>query len=494
MIRSHGRLDFTAKASLYRHTTVPPDRRSNSRDRAFLNLAVAGLARVAQAGNRHARLFCVSKQKIRPARSVHGGIELPGDKSISHRYAMLAALAEGTSKLSHFATAADCHSTLDCMKALGAEVKVEKEVVRITGHGLCESERALDAGNSGTTMRLLAGILAGQPFASKLTGDASLKKRPMKRVVGPLRQMGAEIAAREDNFAPLEIRGGRLKAIHYEMPMASAQVKSAVLLAGLFADGATTVIEPARTRDHTELALEEFGGKIERHGRTITVHGKSGLKARQLDVPGDLSSAVFFIAAASLFPESTLLIHNVGLNPTRTAILDVLLAMGGNISTPQLRTSHGEVVGDLAVKGTLLKGGVIEGSTIPLVIDELPMLAALGPYTEEGIEIRNAEELRFKESDRIAVLAENLRRMGAQVEERPDGLRIAGRNAVNASAAKRAVPLHGAEIDPRGDHRIAMAFAVAALAAEGPTTIRDSDCAAVSFPTFYSELDRVAER
>ena len=450
----------------------------------------------------------MSKQKIHPAKSLHGAIELPGDKSISHRYAMLAALAEGTSELRHFSAAADCHSTLDCMKALGAEVKVERDrvpgsvladpgltTVRITGRGLRESKRPLDAGNSGTTMRLLAGILAGQAFTSKLTGDASLQKRPMKRVVGPLRQMGAQISARDDNFAPLEIRGGRLKSIEYEMPMASAQVKSAVLLAGLFADGATTVIEPARTRDHTELALEEFGAKIERHGRTITVHGHAAgngtspdakLQGRALDIPGDLSSAVFFIAAASLLPESTLLIHNVGLNPTRTTILDVFLSMGADIATPQLRTAHREIVGDLAVKATALKGGVIEGSTVPLVIDELPMLAALGPYTGEGIEIRDAEELRLKESDRIAALAENLRRMGAQVEERPDGLRVAG---------KRVTPkLRGAEIDPRGDHRIAMALAVAALAAEGPTTIRDSECAAVSFPSFYSELDRLTER
>jgi len=445
----------------------------------------------------------VSKQKIHPATSINGGIELPGDKSISHRYAMLAAIAQGTSELRHFAAAADCHSTLACMKALGADVKVEKDLVKITGHGLRESKRALDAGNSGTTMRLLAGILAGQPFASRLTGDSSLQKRPMKRVVGPLRQMGAQISAREDNFAPLEIRGGPLHSIDYVMPMASAQVKSAVLLAGLFADGVTTVTEPARTRDHTELALEEFGAKIERHGLTTTIHGLGAngagqnaepgfslatpsLQPRSLDVPGDLSSAVFFIAAASLFPESTLLIHNVGLNPTRTAILDVLLSMGAAISTPQLRSAHGEIVGDLAVKGTTLKGGIIEGHTIPLVIDELPMLAALGPYTEQGIEIRNAEELRVKESDRIAALAENLRRMGAQVEERSDGLKVSG---------KRITPkLHAAEIDPRGDHRIAMAFAVAALAAEGVTTIRDSDCAAVSFPTFYAELNRLAGR
>jgi 3-phosphoshikimate 1-carboxyvinyltransferase len=436
----------------------------------------------------------VKKQTIRPAKFLTGGVALPGDKSISHRYAMLAALAEGASELRHFSAAADCHSTLRCLSALGAEIKIEKDTVRITGkgpRGLKESRRALDAGNSGTTMRLLTGILSGQEFTSKLTGDASLQKRPMKRVVAPLREMGADIRARDDNFAPLEIRGKRLRAIDYQMPVASAQVKSAVLLAGLFADGVTSVTEPARTRDHTEIALEEFGAAVERNGRTVRVHPLAGtngggkLVARALDVPGDLSSAVFFIAAASLLAESNILIHNVGLNPTRTAILDVLAGMGASIHMVSLQSSHGEVVGDLAVKGASLKGGIIEGGQIPLVIDELPMLAALAPFTEEGIEIRDAAELRVKESDRIAALAENLRRMGAKVEERPDGLRVEGR---------RAGKLRGAEIDPRGDHRIAMAFAVAALAAEGATVIRDTDCAAVSFPAFFDELNRLAER
>ena len=406
---------------------------------------------------------------------------------------MLAGLAEGTSELRNFSAAADCHSTLGCMSALGAEVKVEKELVRVTGHGprgLKSSWRALDAGNSGTTMRLLTGILAGQEFTTKLTGDASLQKRPMKRVVGPLREMGAEIRAKDDNFAPLEIKGARLHAIDYQMPMASAQVKSAVLLAGMFAEGVTSVTEPARTRDHTELALEEFGAAIERHGRTTKIHGLFGaggagkLVAKSLDVPGDLSSAVFFIAAASLLPESNIAIHSVGLNPTRTAILDVFAGMGASIQMLSLKSSSGEIIGDLAVKGAALKGGVIEGDVIPLVIDELPMLAALGPYTEEGIEIRNAGELRVKESDRIAVLVENLRKMGAKVEERPDGLKVEGR---------RAGKLHGAEIEPHGDHRIAMAFAVAGLGAEGETVIRDAVCAGVSYPAFFADLSRLAE-
>jgi 3-phosphoshikimate 1-carboxyvinyltransferase len=436
----------------------------------------------------------VKKRTIHPAKQLAGGVEPPGDKSISHRYAMIAALAEGASELRHFAAAADCHSTLNCMKALGAEVKLDKDAVRITGRGLRGlkgSRRALDAGNSGTTMRLLAGILAGQQFASQLTGDASLQKRPMKRVVLPLRQMGANIRARDDNFAPLEIGGGRLHAIDFKMPMASAQVKSAVLLAGLFAEGETIVTEPARTRDHTELALEEFGAPVEKSGKTIRIQGLAEsngapkLQSRSLDVPGDLSSAVFFIAAASLFPDSNLLIHNVGLNPTRTAILDVFASMGASLQMLSVRSAYGEIVGDLAVKGASLKGGVIAGEQIPLLIDELPMLAALGPYTEQGIEIRDAAELRVKESDRIAALAENLRRMGATVEERPDGLRVEGRAAGQ---------LRGAEIEPHGDHRIAMAFAVAALGANGSTVIRDADCAAVSYPNFYEDLDRVAER
>jgi 3-phosphoshikimate 1-carboxyvinyltransferase len=435
----------------------------------------------------------VKKQTIHPAKYVTGGVAPPGDKSISHRYAMLSALAEGTSELRHFAAAADCHSTLDCMSVLGASVKIDKDLVKVTGRGaegLKGSWRALDAGNSGTTIRLLTGILAGQKFTSKLSGDSSIQKRPMGRVVSPLRQMGADIRAREDNFAPLEIRGAMLRGIHYKMPMASAQVKSAVLLAGLFADGITSVTEPVLTRDHTELALEEFGIDVEKDGTTITIRGAGPngapkLRARSIDVPGDISSAVFFIAAASMFPDSNLMIHGVGLNPTRTGILDVFAQMGASLQVMSLQSAHGEVVGDLSVKGTSLKGGIIEKEQIPLVIDELPMLAALGPHTEEGIEIRDAAELRVKESDRIAALAENLRRMGATVEERKDGLKVEGRKAGR---------LKGAVIDPHGDHRIAMAFAVSALGADGPTTILDADCAGVSYPTFYEDLERVAER
>jgi 3-phosphoshikimate 1-carboxyvinyltransferase len=435
----------------------------------------------------------VKAETIHPAKSLSGALQLPGDKSISHRYAMLAALADGASELRNFAAAQDCHSTLGCIQSLGAEVKLESSTVRITGHGLLglrSSRRTLDAENSGTTIRLLSGILSGQNFATKITGDSSLQKRPMKRVMTPLREMGADIRGRDENFPPLEIRGGKLRAIHYEMPMASAQVKSAVLLAGLYADGETSVTEPAATRDHTELALLEFGAPVHKHGRAISIHGMAAgngnpaLRPISADIPGDLSSAVFFVAAASLLPESNLFIANVGLNPTRSAILDFFNQMGAAITILNLRTSQGELVGDLSVKGAQLKGGLISGDLVPLLIDELPMLAALGPHTEQGIEIRDAAELRVKESDRIAALAQNLKRMGAKVEERPDSLRVEGRTAGK---------LHGAEIDPRGDHRIAMAFAVAALAASGESRILNADCAAVSYPAFFQELCRLAE-
>jgi 3-phosphoshikimate 1-carboxyvinyltransferase len=334
-------------------------------------------------------------------------------------------------------------------------------------------------------MRMLAGILAGQEFRSTLDGDASLRRRPMRRVMDPLAKMGARIHAREGGFAPLKIEGTRLSPIDYALPVPSAQVKSAVLLAGLFADGVTSVTEPVRTRDHTELALAEFGAHLEHEGRTIRIHGRPRLKGRSLVVPGDLSSAVFFLAAAMVLPESNLVVHNVGLNPTRSAVLDVLGSMGAPVSLVSIRSEHGELVGDVSVRHEPLKGGSIQGDVIAQLIDELPAIAVLGPYTEKGIEIRNAAELRVKESDRIAVLAENLRRMGAQVEELPDGLRVAGRSAGR---------LHGAEIEPHGDHRMAMAFAIAALGAEGETVIRDAECAAVSYPDFFPTLERLVER
>jgi 3-phosphoshikimate 1-carboxyvinyltransferase len=430
----------------------------------------------------------VKTQLIRPARAVSGSLEVPGDKSISHRYAILASLAEGVSEISRFSAAADCQSTLGCFSSLGVKIKAEKDHVRITGAGLGglkKSRRALDAGNSGTTIRLMSGILAGQDFRSRIDGDASIRRRPMRRVIDPLTKMGARIQSRDGGFAPLEIEGTQLQPIEYTLPVPSAQVKSAVLLAGLFADGVTSVIEPVRTRDHTELALAEFGAQLDYEGRTVRVHGRPRLRARTLEVPGDLSSAVFFLAAAMVLPGSNLVIHNVGLNPTRSAVLDVLSSMGAAIQLISLRESAGELVGDIVVRHEPLKGGVIEGDMIAQLIDELPALAVLAPYTEQGIEIRNAAELRLKESDRISAVTENLRRMGAEVEERPDGLKVGGRSAGR---------LHGAEIEPHGDHRLAMAFAVAALGAEGESLIRDADCAAVSFPDFFSLLDRLVER
>jgi len=401
---------------------------------------------------------------------------------------MLASLAEGASDITHFSAAADCRSTLDCFSGLGVKIDIQGDRVRIDGlglEGLRRPRQTLDAGNSGTTMRLLAGILAGQEFRSTLDGDASLRRRPMRRVMDPLAQMGARIHAHEGGFAPLKIDGTRLSPLDYKLPVPSAQVKSAVLLAGLFADGVTSVTEPVRTRDHTELALAEFGAQLDHEGRTIRIHGRPRLKGRTLAVPGDLSSAVFFLAAAMVLPESNLVLHNVGLNPTRSAVLDVLGSMGAPVSLVSIRSEHGELVGDVSVAHEPLKGGTIEGDAIAQLIDELPAIAVLGPYTEEGIEIRNAAELRVKESDRIAVLAENLRRMGAQVEELPDGLRVGGRSAGR---------LHGAEIEPHGDHRMAMAFAVAALGAEGETVIRDAECAAVSYPDFFATLERLVER
>jgi 3-phosphoshikimate 1-carboxyvinyltransferase len=430
----------------------------------------------------------VPKQIIRPARTISGSLEVPGDKSISHRYAMLAAIAEGPSEITHFSAAADCRSTLDCFSNLGVKIDIQGDRVRIAGAGLGglrRPRRTLNAGNSGTTMRMVAGILAGQEFRSTLDGDSSLRRRPMRRVMDPLAQMGARIQARDGGFAPLKIEGTRLFPLQYELPVASAQVKTAVLLAGMFADGITSVIEPVRTRDHTELALAEFGARLEHEGRTIRIHGRPHLKGRSLAVPGDLSSAVFFLAAAMVLPESNLVIHNVGLNPTRSAVLDVLGSMGAPVSLVSIRSEHGELVGDISVRHEPLKGGSIEGDAIPQLIDELPAIAVLGPYTEQGIEIRSAAELRVKESDRIAVLVENLRRMGAKVEELPDGLRVAGRSAGR---------LHGAEIEPHGDHRMAMAFAIAALGAEGETVIRDAECAAVSYPEFFPTLERLVER
>jgi 3-phosphoshikimate 1-carboxyvinyltransferase len=398
---------------------------------------------------------------------------------------MLGAIAEGASEIHFFSTSADCQSTLSCLKQLGVKIERKENVVTIQGAGLGGLRPAgepLNAGNSGSTMRMLAGILAGQPFRSVMTGDASLSRRPMKRVADPLTQMGARITLREGGLPPLEIEGGGLKPIRYEMPVASAQVKSAILLAGLFAEGETEVIEKVRTRDHTEIALEQMGADIGRHQRTIAVRGRARLAGKKLYVPGDFSSAAFFIIAALITPHSNLTLHNVGLNPTRTGILDVLVPMGGRVSVINLEMMNGELIGDLHIETSKLAGGEIPASVVPGLIDELPVLAVLGTQTEQGITFRGAGELRVKESDRLAAVAENLKRMGAEVEEFPDGLRVAGRQT-----------LRGAEIDPHDDHRIAMAFAVAGLVAQSDTQIKNSSCVDISFPDFFDTLARVTE-
>jgi len=432
--------------------------------------------------------FFVANRTIVPARRILGAVSLPGDKSISHRYAVLAAIAAGPTEIENFSTAADCASTLECLERLGVEARRTENKVRIQGPGfrsLRQGWRRPDAGNSGTTMRLLAGILAGQKSQFTITGDHSLRRRPMRRVLEPLRQMGARIRAREDQFAPLKIEGGELHSISYPMAIASAQVKSAVLLAGLFAEGETSVTEPVGTRDHTELALAEFGAGVARANSTVRVTGRPRLAGRPLAVPGDLSSAVFLIAAACVLPEANLLLSGVGLNPTRAAVLDLLKAWGASLRLVKVESRHGELHGDILVRAARLSGGVVSGHDTARMIDELPMLAALGPYTEQGIEIRDAAELHVKESDRIAALAANLRRMGAGVEEFADGLRVAPAGETG---------LRGGAIDPQGDHRIAMAMAIAALGAKGDSVISDPACAAVSFPGFFEILDRIIER
>jgi 3-phosphoshikimate 1-carboxyvinyltransferase len=428
----------------------------------------------------------MARRVISPGGSVSGVVELPGDKSISHRYAILASLAEGRSGIANYSTAADCRSTLKCLERLGVEITIGRERdVQITGAGLAglkTSKRMLDAGNSGSTMRMLSGVLAGQPFTSTLTGDSSLRRRPMRRVIEPLRQMGAEIRSRDGDVAPLEIRGGKLLGVDYTLPVPSAQVKSAILLAGLYADGITTVRETVRTRDHTELALREFGARVETSKGALRIHPRPKLEARQFAVPGDLSAAVFLIGAALVLQNSALVVHNVGLNPTRAKVLDFLISMGAEIQVATIESRNGELVGDISVRHAPLAGGEISGAQVAEMIDELPMLAGLGPFTEKGIEIHDAKELRVKESDRIATLAEGLRRMGARVEEFPDGMRVAGR-----AAGK----LRGAKVDPQADHRIAMALSVAALGADGDTVIQDAACVAVSFPGFFEVLNKL---
>ena len=422
-------------------------------------------------------------QLITPANSISGAIQLPGDKSISHRYGMLASLAEGTSVIHNYSSGADCRSTLECMRALGVAVDINGDV-KIEGRGLDglrEPAAALDCGNSGSTIRMLSGILAAQRFSTRIGGDESLSRRPMERIMRPLEQMGARVEARDGRYPPLTIRGGELHPIEYTLPVPSAQVKSCVLLAGLFAEGTTVVNEPVKTRDHTELALQEFGAELERRRGTISLTGRPILKARELVVPGDLSSAAFFLVAAQVVPEGDLTIRGVGLNPTRSTLLDFLIGMGVEVRVLDVQQTGGELIGDLRVLHSRVRGGRIDGALAASLIDELPVLAVLGAVSEEGLVVADASELRVKETDRISTVADNLRRMGVAIETRDDGFTVPGRQR-----------FHAARIDSFGDHRIAMAFSIAALAADAPCEIDNADAASVSFPEFFDTLQRIA--
>lgn len=414
-----------------------------------------------------------------------GQVSMPGDKSISHRYAMLSGIAEGKSIIHSFAESVDCQSTLNCLKKLGVRVERQGNEVAIEGtgpNGLQASVEPLDAGNSGSTIRMMSGILSGQPFRTVIGGDASLSRRPMKRIIEPLSRMGARIGSAEGGLPPLTIEGGDLAPIRYELPVASAQVKTAVLFAGLYAEGLTEVVEPHQTRDHSEIALRQFGVEVNSRDGHISLQGRGRLIAQELTVPGDISSAAFFLVAGLLVPGSDLLLQNIGLNPTRTAIVEFLRRIGGDITTLNSEIRNGELSGSLRVKAGSLAGGEIPLEMIPGLIDELPVLAVLGSQTEQGLVFRGAQELRVKESDRIAAVADNLRRMGAQVEEFPDGMKIPGGQR-----------LKGTEISSYGDHRIAMAFSIAGLIAEGTTIIQDSGCVEISFPSFFETISQVGQ-
>lgn len=432
-------------------------------------------------------------QIIRPARTLQGSITLPGDKSISHRYAMLAGIAAGTTRLSNFSTGADPHSSLACMEALGAKVThKEDKTIEIVGTGgaFQQPSAALDCGNSGSTMRMLAGLIAPHPHTFTLVGDQSLTQRPMERIRKPLGKMGAKIDL-VDGHAPITIHGGPLQAIDFDTPIPSAQVKTAVLFAGLQASGTTSLTESVRTRDHSEHALRAFGATLTRNSSAagdvakLSIAGGQMLTGIDATVPGDLSSAAFFLCAALLFPDSNLILDGVGMNPTRASLLDVITALGGKIKVLNVEEHHGELTGTIQVNVSAngLRGMHIEGALAAQIIDELPVLAAIAPYTSDGITIRDARELRVKESDRIALVAKNLRAMGAQFTEYEDGLVIPGNQH-----------LHGAQIDSGGDHRIAMAFSIAALRATGDTEINGADAAAISFPEFFTHLDALSQR
>lgn len=423
--------------------------------------------------------------EIKKQTNLKGTLTVPGDKSISHRAVMFGSLARGTTRISHFLEGADCLSTISCFRKMGIEIDRNKDEILVHGrglHGLTAPSEILDVGNSGTTTRLISGILAGQTFTSELDGDDSIRTRPMKRIMTPLASMGADITSRLDNgCAPLIIHGRPLHAAHYDSPVASAQVKSCVLLAGMYADGITSVTEPFLSRNHTEIMLNYFGAEITSEGTTASIRPEPVLEGRDIQVPGDISSAAYFIAAGLLTPGSEILLKNVGINPTRAGILKVCMDMGADITLLN-ESTEGEPTADLLIRTSSLKGTTIEGSIIPTLIDEIPMIAVMAAFAEGTTIIRDAQELKVKESDRIAVMVDNLRRMGADIEGTDDGMIIHGGR-----------PLHGAVIDSHLDHRIAMSFAVAGMICDGTVEILNGECVNISYPEFYQDLYRLGQ-
>lgn len=415
---------------------------------------------------------------------LRGELTIPGDKSVSHRSIMFGALAEGLTEADNFLTGADCLSTISCFRQMGIDIEQNDSHVLIHGrglHGLKEPISVLDVGNSGTTMRLMSGILSGQRFSSSLTGDASIQKRPMKRIITPLSMMGANIASvNQNDCAPLTIQPSDLHGIAYKSPVASAQVKSCVMLAGLYADDTTSVTEPIVSRNHSELMLRYFGANIETKDKTVWIHPEPSLTGQKVNVPGDISSAAYFIAAALLVPGSEVLLKNVGINPTRDGMLRVCKSMGADITLLNIDYSGAEPCADILIRSSSLKGTVIEGDIIPTLIDEIPVIAVLAAFANGTTIIHDAAELRVKESDRIAVMTDNLRRIGCEVEALDDGMIIYG-----------GMPLHGAVVNSYKDHRIAMSFAVAALACDGAMNIQDGDCVTISYPAFYEDLQKL---
>lgn len=413
--------------------------------------------------------------------SLQGEIQIPGDKSISHRAIMFGALALGTTEIYNFLQGADCLSTIHCFQKLGIEIENLGSLIKVHGkglHGLCASSSILDVGNSGTTARLITGILAAQPFASVLTGDESMQRRPMDRIITPLSMMGASITShKKTRYCPLSIEGKSLTGIHYDSPVASAQVKSSILLAGLYANGTTSVTEPYVSRNHTELMLEQFGVPVTTHNTTVSISTASKLYHQKIIVPGDISSAAFFMVAGLIVPNSCIRIQNVGINPTRSGILDVCIAMGANITLENKKTDIGEPTADIIVKTSNLKGTIISGEMIPRLIDEIPILAVMACFADGETIIKDAKELKVKESNRLDIIVKNLSAMGADITATDDGMIIRGGK-----------PLHGTTIDSNNDHRIAMSFAIASLVADGVTAIQNAECVAISYPNFYHDL------